>query len=547
MDWLGDRRDKMVSRVYKGIPDSMRGFAWKLLLDIDRKKEEQRGRYKEMRSLARRFSPDIRQIDLDVNRTYRDHIDFRERYGERQVMLFHVLAAYSVYNTEIGYCQGMSQIAALLLMYLHDEEDTFWGLSQLMVMNKYAMHGFFIQGFPRLLRFQAHHDRILKKYLPKLKKHLDKNGIDTGIYTLKWFFQCFLDRIPFSLTLRIWDLYILEGERIMTVMAYNILRMHRRFLMRLGCDELIEHLQINLEKDFGYTDDDVVKELSEALSDLGSKRMDTAGRPNDDELPKSPFGLAAQQMAQLGVKSAGMRTGLTEKEREISANAIQRHVETEERVSRLRAQHSTLDEEDEEDGGSDVSLNETQSIPGGTLDTSGGGASSSHRTSAQFHNTSSGGGGDNSSSRTNSRHAHSAGANSSEAIQRLDESVRMMMTEATNINGGNGIGGDDDDDVIDGGKAVKSAKDPKRYSSQSYTAASSSSLKKKVSKKSKNNGVLSSSVQEVNRRTVINKSDVVRINVSYQPDDVVTVSNSTNNSVVEGGGSPNKRGGAESR
>ena len=54
-------------------------------------------------------------------------------------------------------------------------------------------------------------------------------------------------------------------------------------------------LQINLEKDFGYSDDDVVNELKEALSDLGSKRMDTAGRPSDEELPKSPFGLAAQQ------------------------------------------------------------------------------------------------------------------------------------------------------------------------------------------------------------------------------------------------------------
>merc|ERR1719229_1994826 len=419
----------------------------------------------------------------------------------------------------------------------------FWGLSQLMVMNKYAMHGFFIQGFPKLLRFQAHHDRILKKYLPKLKKHLDKNGIDTGIYTLKWFFQCFLDRIPFSLTLRIWDLYILEGERIMTCMAYNILRMHRRYLMRLGCDELIEHLQINLEKDFGYTDDDVVNELKEALSDLGSKRMDTAGRPSDEELPKSPFGLAAQQMERLEANS-GVRTGLTEKEREISANAIQRHVETEERVSRLRAQHSTLDEEDEEDeiGGSEVSLNETQSIPGGTLDTSYGAASSSHRTSAQFHNTSSGGGGDNSSSRANSRHAHSAGANSSsEAIQRLDESVRMMMTEATNINGGNGY--DDDDVVTSSGK-------PKRYSSQSYTAAaSSSSLKKKVSKKSTNNGVLSTSVQEVSRQsssTVISKSDVVRIHVPYQPDDIVTVSNSSAN-VVENPHDSRSRGGAESR
>ena len=35
----------------------------------------------------------------------------------------------------------MSQIAALLLMYLIDEEDAFWALSQLMVDNRYAMHG----------------------------------------------------------------------------------------------------------------------------------------------------------------------------------------------------------------------------------------------------------------------------------------------------------------------------------------------------------------------------------------------------------------------
>ncbi len=40
-----------------------------------------------------------------------------------------------------------------------------------------------------------HHEKVLRKFLPKLKKHLDKNGIDTGIYTLKWFFQCFLDRV----------------------------------------------------------------------------------------------------------------------------------------------------------------------------------------------------------------------------------------------------------------------------------------------------------------------------------------------------------------
>lgn len=52
-----------------------------------------------MKERARRLSPDIRQIDLDVNRTFRNHIMFRERYGIKQQALFHLLAAYSMYNT----------------------------------------------------------------------------------------------------------------------------------------------------------------------------------------------------------------------------------------------------------------------------------------------------------------------------------------------------------------------------------------------------------------------------------------------------------------
>lgn len=31
--------------------------------------------------------------------------------------------------------------------------------------------GFFIPGFPKLLRFQEHHDKIMKKFLSKLKQH----------------------------------------------------------------------------------------------------------------------------------------------------------------------------------------------------------------------------------------------------------------------------------------------------------------------------------------------------------------------------------------
>ena len=50
-------------------------------------------------------------------------------------------------------------------------------------------------------------------------------------------------QIPFTLTLRVWDVYLLEGERILTGMAYNLLKMHRRNLSRLGMDEILQYLQ----------------------------------------------------------------------------------------------------------------------------------------------------------------------------------------------------------------------------------------------------------------------------------------------------------------
>ncbi|KFV61801.1 USP6 N-terminal-like, partial [Dryobates pubescens] len=151
----------------------------------------------------------------------------------RQEGLWHAAAGQQgdlLFLQEVSYCQGMSQIAAILLMYLN-EEDAFWALAQLLTNQRHAMHGFFIPGFPKLQRFQAHHEQILSKLFPKLKKHLDKEQMTTGIYTTKWFLQCFIDRTPFTLTLRLWDIYILEGERVLTAMAYTILKLHKSKLL----------------------------------------------------------------------------------------------------------------------------------------------------------------------------------------------------------------------------------------------------------------------------------------------------------------------------
>lgn len=187
-------KEKLHKRVYKGIPNSLRPQVWCKLLNLESVKATNKGKYFEMVKLARQFSVDARQIDSDVNRQFREHIYYRERYSIKQQSLFNVLTAYAMYNSEVGYCQGMSGLAGVLLMYM-DEEDAFWALHVLLVNPKYAMHGLYKEGFPKLTRFLEHHDRILTKFLPKLKKHFDKNGLDAILYSLKWFFVCFIERV----------------------------------------------------------------------------------------------------------------------------------------------------------------------------------------------------------------------------------------------------------------------------------------------------------------------------------------------------------------
>ncbi|XP_029980726.1 USP6 N-terminal-like protein [Sphaeramia orbicularis] len=307
--------DRMVKRVYKGIPLQLRGRAWALMLDVERAKKDNEGKYEKMKEQARLYSSEIKQIDLDINRTFRKHIMFMDRFGVKQQSLFHVLSAYSVYNTEVSYCQGMSQIAALLLMFMN-EEDAFWALSQLLTNQKHAMHGFFVPGFPKLQRFQTHHDQVISKLIPKLKKHLDKEQMSAGIYSTKWFLQCFIDRTPFTLTLRLWDIFILEGERLLTAMSYTILKVHKKRLLKMSLEELRDFLQERIAQTFFYSDDVIIEQLQAAMTELKKMKLDLPPPGKSDELPRRPLGqeppvLLSPVQPPRGRQSSASRAGLS--------------------------------------------------------------------------------------------------------------------------------------------------------------------------------------------------------------------------------------------
>ncbi|CAK7321295.1 USP6 N-terminal-like protein [Vulpes lagopus] len=172
----------------------------------------------------------------------------------------------------------MSEIAAILLMFL-PEEDAFWVLAQLITNDRHAMHGFFIPGFHKLLRFQAHHEHFLKRAVPDLKKHMDEEQMSTRIYTPKWFPQRFLGWTPFSLTLKLWDVYILDGEWVLMAMAYTILKVHRECLLKLPLEGLREFLQDSLAQPWALEDEAVLRHLRASMTQFQRMRCDQPPLP----------------------------------------------------------------------------------------------------------------------------------------------------------------------------------------------------------------------------------------------------------------------------
>lgn len=102
----------------EGIPETMRCQFWQKLAKIDDRPELA----DDYRILITKESKCEDVILRDVYRTFPAHEKFRENGGGGQDALYKVSRAYSVYDTEIGYCQGLSFIAATLLLHMPEEE-----------------------------------------------------------------------------------------------------------------------------------------------------------------------------------------------------------------------------------------------------------------------------------------------------------------------------------------------------------------------------------------------------------------------------------------
>lgn len=231
---------KFLSRLAKGIPDCLRTKIWMKLLQT-------KGIYPtilevpselDFTSLYLKVSGFERQIDLDIERTLRDHVLFKIRYSQSQISLFKMLVAYSNLDVDVGYCQGMSTVAAFLLLYF-EEEQAFKAFASLMQRDDIRL--MYKTGFPLLFEYFWIQERLMKKFVPELAAHLERHSINTSIYATKWYLTLFLS-FPTRLAARIWDIFLFYGIDILPLTAISLLKIHAKKICKMTFEQTMQFL-----------------------------------------------------------------------------------------------------------------------------------------------------------------------------------------------------------------------------------------------------------------------------------------------------------------
>lgn len=218
-EFITKKKELLKSRTRKGIPDSLRGYVWQIFAEKD--KYYIPNLYKELQNQPSKEELE-RTILKDLDRTFPLCQFFREKYGNGQRKLYKVLSAYSIYNTEVGYVQGMAFMTAIFLIYM-DEESSFFMTHSL--MKKYQIEDIFLSNFPGLRKKFFIFLNLQKKLLPKIYNIFQRDGVLPTMYVSTWFISLFSRSLEFSIAIRIFDCFFLEGFKVIYRIALALLKL----------------------------------------------------------------------------------------------------------------------------------------------------------------------------------------------------------------------------------------------------------------------------------------------------------------------------------
>lgn len=267
-NWENTRNTRRVRELWwQGLPPSIRGKIWSLAIGnelnitpelyeifLSRAKEKWRS-FSETGSLSesedggvdRESSLDL--IKLDIFRTFPSLYIF-QKGGPYHDVLHNVLGAYTCYRPDVGYVQGMSFIAAVLILNL-EEADAFIAFANL--LNKPCQMAFFRVDHDLMLKYFAAFEVFFEENLPKLFQHFLSNRLTPDFYLIDWIFTLYSKPLPLDVACRVWDLFCRDGEEALFRTALGILRLYQDVLMQMDFIQSAQFLSRLLQNTPAHT------------------------------------------------------------------------------------------------------------------------------------------------------------------------------------------------------------------------------------------------------------------------------------------------------
>lgn len=231
---------KLKSRVRKGIPDSLRGQVWCDFAEIKKLKDQYPTilYYSLIEDEVDEQDQTSNQILRDLTRICHSQVFFRAE--NRRQSLYNVLTAYSKFEPPVGYSRGMGYLAALFLMHM-EEENAFWLLAS--CFRNYEMSGYFIPNMPKVNLSMYTAKALLKHFIPKLWRHFENIDLCPSMFASPWFITVYSSSFPIECVVRIWDVYLYEGPKILYRIFLAVMKLYYQDLKTLSYENSLIYIK----------------------------------------------------------------------------------------------------------------------------------------------------------------------------------------------------------------------------------------------------------------------------------------------------------------
>ncbi|KAM9850908.1 LOW QUALITY PROTEIN: TBC1 domain family member 4 [Aulostomus maculatus] len=241
-------KEEIYRAVCQGVPKGRRGEVWLLLSHqhrlCHRLPQRQPAPDTPYHDLLKQLTAQQHAILVDLGRTFPTHQYFSVQLGPGQLSLYNLLKAYSLLDTEVSYCQGISFVAGVLLLHMCEE--------QAFDMLKFLMYDLGIrrQYKPDMVSLQIQMyqlSRLLHDYHRELYNHFEEHEISPSLYAAPWFLTLFASQFPLGFVSRIFDLIFVQGTEVIFKVALCLLSSHEGEIVECDSFEsIVDYLKTTL-------------------------------------------------------------------------------------------------------------------------------------------------------------------------------------------------------------------------------------------------------------------------------------------------------------